>query len=216
MLSRQRIVLGIFIICATLMIAGLVGATIVERKDSKDLVRSAEIIIEGKCLQKTVGYDRRGSIATTYSVEVAKALRAAKAGEIVKITFPGGEIDGRGLIIPGVPMLAVGEEFVIFLTEESQRGIRVPVGLAQGKFQIERDAKTGEKRLRRDLADLDIIDIKTGKKIDKLANQVFVYNDWMQQIEKLVAGDDAQKKAAEIAAKDNLKKSEGTESRKAK
>ncbi|MFN0207987.1 MAG: hypothetical protein ACKVS6_16905 [Planctomycetota bacterium] len=216
MLTRQRAFFGISILCATLMIAGLVGATVVERKDSKDLVKSAEIIIEGKCLQKTVGYDKRGRIATTYSVEVGKALRAAKRGEIVKITFPGGELDGRGLIIPGVPALAVGEEFVIFLTEESPRGIRYPVGLAQGKFQIERDAKTGEKRLRRDLADLDIVDLKTGNRIDKLANQTFVYNEWMQQIEKLVADDDAQKKAAESLTKENQKKLEGTESRKAK
>jgi hypothetical protein len=175
---------------------GLAGATVVERKDLPGLVKSAEWILEGRCIKKTVGLDRKGAIATYYTVDVTKGFRGAKDRDTVVFAFPGGELDGKGFVIAGMPTLAVNEESLLFVTEETHRGIRVPVGLGQGRFKLERDAKTGEKRLRQDLSNLQYIDSATGKVVDMAGSGVFAYETLMAQVDKLVREDDAARSAA--------------------
>ena len=50
---------------------------------------------------------------------------------------PGGVLeDGRGLLLPGMPTLRQGEELILFLSQPSTDGVRMPVGLAQGKLRV--------------------------------------------------------------------------------
>jgi hypothetical protein len=86
---------------------------------------------------------------------------------------------------------------ILFLTAETASGIRAPVGLGQGKFGIEIDAKTGEKRVTRALAELEFLDPKSGKTIHGPASEAFDYAKLTAEIESLVAADDARRAKAE-------------------
>jgi hypothetical protein len=74
------------------------------------------------------------------------------------IRVPGGQLaDGSGLLVPGLPRFVEGEELLLFLSPESTRGWRVPVGLDQGYWKLTRDAagrrmleRPGSQRIRED------------------------------------------------------------------
>jgi len=40
------------------------------------------------------------------------------------------------MLLAGMPRVTAGENVLLFLTEEAGSGIRMPVGLAQGKFSV--------------------------------------------------------------------------------
>ena len=44
--------------------------------------------------------------------------------------------DGSGMILAGMPRIAAGEETLLFLSAEGATGVRMPVGLSQGKFRV--------------------------------------------------------------------------------
>ena len=51
--------------------------------------------------------------------------------------MPGGEVAGRGLILPGMPDLQVGDRSILFLSQASQgKQWRMPVGLVSGSVQV--------------------------------------------------------------------------------
>ena len=60
-----------------------------------------------------------------------------------------------------MPTLALGEDALLFLTGESASGLRVPVGLAQGKLRLVRDP-AGRLGLLRDAAELTLLDPVSG------------------------------------------------------
>jgi hypothetical protein len=73
------------------------------------------------------------------------------------LRLPGGvRADGSGLLVPGVPHVVPGEEALLFLEPEGRSGVRLPVGLAQGKFGLRRGAD-GSKRLVRDVSALGLV-----------------------------------------------------------
>ena len=79
-----------------------------------------------------------------------------------------------------------GEELILFLTGESEGGVRMPVGLAQGKFRIVRD-KDGTKRLEREGHGVTLVDPETGSSSESAPVSVYQYADVVAQIEATLA-----------------------------
>lgn len=97
---------------------------------------------------------------TTFRVE--QVLKGAKDTAPFTLTLLGGEA-GEGAdhlrqVVHGYPTFAVGERVVLFL-ERTPRGF-VVTGLAQGKFSVVDDAKTGRPMAVRDVSDLAFIGAK--------------------------------------------------------
>lgn len=128
------------------------GAGTAERLDLPALVQRAELIVEARVLARHA-LESEGLLVTEYLLEVARTFKGA--GQPYRtLRLPGGaRADGSGLLIPGVPQLAPGEEAVLFLEHEGRGGARLPAGLAQGKFGVRR-AADGSKRLVRDVSAL--------------------------------------------------------------
>ena len=72
----------------------------------------------------------------------------------------GGEVDGARYTVPGCPAFRSGEEVLLFVWRDAQGRAQVN-GLSQGKFEIERDAKTGEATVQRSLPGLAVRDAKS-------------------------------------------------------
>lgn len=112
-----------------------VSAGTAVRFELEELAREAELIVEGQVL-RTHGVRRAGRIET----EVLLAVERTHAGrdEALRwITLPGGVLpSGDGLLLAGMPRLAVGERVVLFLSAANSLDVRVPVGLAQGKWSV--------------------------------------------------------------------------------
>lgn len=126
------------------------------RLDVAGLVHASELVVEGRVLAAEPR-EEEGLLVTEYLIEVERTHKGAhEATRAVRL--PGGlRADGSGLLIPGLPSLATGEEVLLFLGPESRAGARLPTGLAQGKFTLER-LRDGTKRLARDSRALELFD----------------------------------------------------------
>jgi hypothetical protein len=125
------------------------------RLDVPGLVHASELVLEGRILAAEP-LEADGLLTTEYLIAVERTWKGPhEATRAVRL--PGGlRADGSGLLIPGMPALSSGEEVLLFLGPESRNGARLPTGLSQGKFTLER-LGDGSKRLARDTSALELV-----------------------------------------------------------
>lgn len=107
------------------------------RLDVPQLAERADLVLEGRVRSARGHQAASGLIETEYELEVDRTLHGEHQA-LRTLRVPGGVLpDGRGLLLPGMPRLLEGEEVLLFLSSESTGGVRMPVGLSQGKFRVE-------------------------------------------------------------------------------
>ena len=99
---------------------------------------------------------RRSGIYTFVTIEVDEYLKGGRR-DILTLRMLGGEAEGYRLAVPGSPVFQLGEQVLVF--SDGGAG-RVPsvLGMAAGKFTLERDPATGESFLQRSLSGLTFED----------------------------------------------------------
>lgn len=120
-----------------------------------EVVGRADLILEARVLSARA-LESDGMIETEFLLQVDRTFHGEdQPFRLVRI--PGGVLeDGRGMILAGMPRLALGERTLLFLSEEGETGIRMPVGLAQGKYTVvEHDS--GAKELVQHRSDLTLV-----------------------------------------------------------
>jgi hypothetical protein len=131
------------------------GAGTALRLDLPALVQRSDLIVEARVLDAHA-LETEDLLLTEYLLEVSRTFKGADQSYRA-LRLPGGvRADGSGLLIPGVPHLAPGEEVLLFLEAEGRDGARIPTGLAQGKFGVQRGAD-GAKRLVRNASSLALV-----------------------------------------------------------
>ncbi|MEM1453304.1 MAG: hypothetical protein AAF957_25400 [Planctomycetota bacterium] len=98
----------------------------------------SDLVVEGRVIAGTAGRDADGTIYTDWELDVERTFWGDdRPTQVVRL--PGGVLpNGDGLLLPGVPRLAVGEDVVLLLGETSRAGLRMPIGLGQGKYRVVR------------------------------------------------------------------------------
>ena len=122
-----------------------------------DLVQRSDLCLEGRVIAARAVLEPRGRrIDTEYTLQVAKTFWGdPQAVRVIKI--PGGVLpDGRGMAVPGLPQLEVGEEAILFLSAAGSDDLRLPIGLAQGRMRVSFD-RSGRKLLVRVQEDLRVV-----------------------------------------------------------
>lgn len=156
------------------------------RLNVPDMVEHAELVVEGRVLARRALVSTRGRIETEYTLRVDETFRGEPRA-LRTFRLPGGTLaDGRGLGIAGMPELAVGEDTLLFLTREGSSSMRMPVGLAQGKYTVLRDA-SGRKRLGRKLGELALVDPITRAALPAPAEGVLDYDTVVAEIRSAAA-----------------------------
>lgn len=123
------------------------ASTATEPADLAGLVAAAERICEVQILETRYARLADGVIETRYLVSTLSPLKGAAAA-IEEIRMPGGEVAGRGLLLPGLPRMHTGQRAILFLSAPStQRGWRMPIGLGAGAYEVIPDAATGAARV---------------------------------------------------------------------
>jgi hypothetical protein len=117
------------------------------------MVERSDLCLEARVTAARAVLEPEKRIDTEYTLSVERTFwgepQASRA-----IRMPGGVLpDGRGMVIPGLPGLAVGDEVILFLSKSDSTGMRMPIGLAQGRMRVAADL-SGRKRIVRDQQDL--------------------------------------------------------------
>ncbi|MFT7669575.1 MAG: hypothetical protein ACI8X5_002280 [Planctomycetota bacterium] len=151
------------------------------RLDIDELVNEADQVFEGYVRESKAVRTAEGRIETEYTIEVDRVFFGDVPGNY-SVRIPGGILeDGYGLILPGLPEVLAGEEVILFLSEAGGSGVRMPVGLSQGKFRVETDL-SGQRHLTRRHGSLTTIDPQTGQTFDAGGSQVFDYAGTVAEI----------------------------------
>lgn len=144
-------------VCFALAVARTIEGATVLKMNVADLAARCDLAIEARVTSASATTDSAGRIGTDYALDVGRTFAGASTARRT-IRLPGGVLpDGRGMVIPGMPVLAVGESAILFLSAENQRGERLPIGLAQGRMRIV-TATDGTRSLESDLAGLELVD----------------------------------------------------------
>lgn len=155
------------------------------RLSMPDMAYHAGLIVEGRVLSAEP-VEVEGILTTEYLVEVERTFYGADR-TYRTFRLPGGvRPDGSGMLLAGMPRVAPGDRSLLFLTDESANGMRMPVGLAQGKLDVVRLAD-GSKRLVRDASDVTLIHPRTGNVTHTQGRSVYDYAQVVAQIETGIA-----------------------------
>lgn len=156
------------------------------RMDVDELVDSAALVVEGRILSATGIETESGMIETEYRMQVDHTYEGVDAVELT-LRLPGGVLeDGRGLILVGLPRLEVGEETLLFLTDPSANGVRMPVGLSQGHYRILRYLD-GSRVAVREQGELGLMDPLSGRVFEANSRHVRNYAELIAEVEAAVA-----------------------------
>jgi hypothetical protein len=152
------------------------------RMDVPELARRSDLIVEARVLSKQALEAGGGRIETEYLLAVERTL-AGEPLALRAIRLPGGVLpDGRGMLLSGMPALRVGESVLLFLTRASETGMRMPVGLAQGKLSVVWNA-AGEKLLVRDTSGMALAQVSSGAVREANGVSILSYVDALAAIE---------------------------------
>ncbi len=106
------------------------------RMDLEEVFQRSDLVVEGTVLRARSGELEDGTIYTDWDLEVDRTFWGEHVAERT-VRLPGGHLaSGRGMVLPGMPRVAVGEDVVLMLTPESRGGVQLPVGLSQGKYRV--------------------------------------------------------------------------------
>ena len=114
-----------------------VGAASVGTENSlPQLVGQADLIAEFELVDAHPEMLADGTIQTAYTFSTLTPMKGRPAS-ILEIRMPGGEIAGRGLYLPGMPEIQIGDRHILFLSElGEEKPWRLPVGLAAGAWKV--------------------------------------------------------------------------------
>lgn len=114
-----------------------VSAAVYRSTTVEEAARTSDAVVRGTVGHRTSRYVDGGSrIVTDVEIAVASAWRGSPGARVV-VTVPGGEIGEVGMWVDAAPVLAEGDEVVLFL---ARRGAGWHVnGLALGAFRVHGD-----------------------------------------------------------------------------
>lgn len=134
------------------LVPDTVQGTTVRSPSFAEMVKEADAILQGEVVKVsnyTEDYRGRPVIRTKISLRIEESMGEAVEGEQVELRFLGGEINGRALIVDGMPKFRQGERVVLFV-KGNNRTVCPLVGWNYGRFKINRDVDSGVDYVTRD------------------------------------------------------------------
>lgn len=129
-------------------------------------------------------------IFTDYILKVSQVIKGdLSENSLIKITVPGGTLNGYTTFVPEIPVFTEGEETLLFLEERNSKAPEnrrfVVTGFHQGKYVIVLDKKTKKKKVYRDKVDLPLYIKSSGEMIQLTAYESIYLSDFVSLIKTL-------------------------------
>ena len=138
MLHRRT---SIVFLAALFAAASLQAITYVMPTD-REMVAHARGIVLGTATESHVELLGDGRIVTITTFAVDSTLKGQiEEGTEIRLVVPGGATANRAFIIPGMPLFAPGQRYLLFL--HRNRDGWIPLGAGLGQFEFANDALTG-------------------------------------------------------------------------
>jgi hypothetical protein len=111
------------------------------------IVQQANTVLVGTVVSTSTRWgDGKKMIWTDYEVSVDEAWKGTPA-RFVTLSFAGGTVDGRSIVVSHVPRLTIGATYVFSLNDLTRPYTSPVVGAEQGLFREATDQATGKRIL---------------------------------------------------------------------
>ena len=137
-----------FLYFIALIISGVFTVSFPQQMNAKlkQLTTGSDIIITGKVAkQKSSWNSNKTRIYTEATVQVDQYLKGNDRSNTVVVTYPGGEVGGVGELYTHMPKFSNDEDVLIFLKKDKRSNSYDVFDGENGKINIIKDAKTGQK-----------------------------------------------------------------------
>jgi hypothetical protein len=132
---RRLIILSLGVACLTF----LAGSTL-QRMALNDMIQKSTMIVRGTIQPGTAPALRGALIYTHYQLAVTTTYKGTPGSQMIDVAVPGGSIPGMQQPVAGAPLLAGGQDYVLFLWT-SKSGLTQVIGLSQGLFHVSTNAQ---------------------------------------------------------------------------
>jgi hypothetical protein len=116
------------------------SATFIVPSD-REMVRRAHAIVIATPVTSYTQLNAEGGIETVTPIRVEEVIKGRNVSESLNIVEPGGEYQGRAMVIPGVPRFETSERVVLFIVRTGRDRWAV-AEIALGKFTFKQAGKT--------------------------------------------------------------------------
>ncbi|MES1261278.1 MAG: hypothetical protein ABUS49_06025 [Acidobacteriota bacterium] len=124
------------VVTAGLLFLQLAGGTVVPRLSFEQLTDTSELVVSGTVTRSWAAWDSEHKyIWTHYELAATSAYKGTPAPKF-EFAEPGGEVEGRVMLIAGAVSYAPGDQVVVFLSRMPNRYLRT-TGWAQGKYTVD-------------------------------------------------------------------------------
>ncbi len=134
-----RLFIAPILLISSLWVANAAATTVLP-VPLHQMAAAADMIFHGRVISNEVRLDPvTGKVATFTQFEIIESIKGT-TGKTHTIKQIGGRLpDSRAyLAVHGVPQFRAGDAYVVFLPKASSLGFSSPIGLSQGKFDIDR------------------------------------------------------------------------------
>jgi hypothetical protein len=101
-----------------------------------ELVRSSELVFEGRVVNKRAEFDTRGSIKTYVTFEVLDVYKGAHSGRTLELPFLGGTVGDLTMKISDLEAPGIGETGIYFVESVANPPAHPLYGWDQGHFLV--------------------------------------------------------------------------------
>ena len=187
MIPRSSLIIGAALLGA--LCTGPAHATQVVQLDTRALTLGSSDIVIGQVESVVSRWNEAHTkILTDVTVKVSTSLKGG--GDRIVLTQLGGTIGNLRTTVPGCPAFTQGEEALVFVWRDT-RGRAQVNGCAQGKFEIRRDPRSGERWVQRAAQGLAVRDARTLALVGPGESAPTIpLEDLIAEIQRTLAGDD--------------------------
>jgi hypothetical protein len=138
-----------------LLFAVVAAATTVKPMSIEELTAASSTVVVGQAAESWSTWNVQHTLIYTFTrFRVSRAMKGSPDQSIL-VKQLGGSAGGYTQKVAGVHAMRSGDNAVLFLRpSEAKDGTMVIVGLMQGNFRVERDAKTGTTVVNNGVADV--------------------------------------------------------------
>lgn len=102
-----------------------------------DIIDQSTVAFEGTCVASRSEIEPGSRLIVTYATFAVSATLKGKLSASYTVKQVGGAPISGGLLLPSATAYEVGKSYVLFMTGASKAGFSSPVGVGQGKFDIQ-------------------------------------------------------------------------------
>lgn len=156
------------------------SAATVVRMDLEEQAGLADLILEGTVASARPLQATDGTVHTEYELFVERTLWGEPSARRT-VTLPGGVLpSGLVTVVPGMPVLTVGEDCLLMLGSPTPTGVRIPVGLGQGRLRLGRGFD-GRRTLSQDRSGLSFVNGLGSREAE--GGSVFDYSEVISRLQ---------------------------------